>query len=116
MTTDGTASQEFQYYESLKALVPEIAADSIVSRTVSNAHGVRIVLFGFAPGQELSEHTSTRRALMQFLQGEAEVTLGTEHFTAQAGALAVMEPNLPHSIRALTTTLMLLIMIDAAAE
>lgn len=104
--------EAFSYHASLLDLVPEIAPDSIVSRTVSNTNGVRIILFGFAPGQELSEHTSTRRALLQFVQGEAEVTLGTAHFTAQAGAFAVMEPNLPHSIRALTTTVMLLIMID----
>lgn len=114
MTPEETTKQAFNYYASLQAMVPEIAADSIVSRTISNANGIRIILFGFAPGQELTEHTSTRRAMLHLLQGEADVTLGEAHFTAQAGAMAVMEPNLPHSIRAITTTLMLLIMIDAA--
>ena len=102
----------YRYWASPLELVPEIAPDSIVSRTVHQAGGVRVILFGFAPGQELSEHTSTKRAMLHFLKGEAEVTLGPDHFTAQAGAYAVMEPNLAHSVRALTETVMLLVMVD----
>lgn len=112
MSTE-TTGPGFAYFAALAELVPEIADDSIVSRTLHNQDGVRVILFGFAPGQELSEHTSTKRALLYFLDGEAEVQLGGATLQARAGSLAVMEPNLPRSIRAHTQTRMLLVMMDA---
>ncbi len=85
--------------------------DSIVSRTVYNGEGVRIVLFAFASGQELTEHTSTRAALIHVLEGEAVITLGDEHVAARAGTLIRMAPNLPHSVQAQSPVRMLLTMI-----
>lgn len=86
-------------------------AESIVSRTVYNGEGVRIVLFAFAPGQELTEHTSTREALIHMLDGEAMITLGDERVAARAGTLIRMAPNLPHSVQAQSPVRMLLTMI-----
>lgn len=85
--------------------------DSIVSRTVYNGEGVRIVLFAFAAGQELTEHTSTREALIHVLDGEAVITLGHETVAARAGTLIRMAPNLPHSVRAQGPVRMLLYML-----
>ena len=86
-------------------------AESIVSRTVYNGEGVRIVIFAFAPGQELTEHTSTREALIHMLDGEAMITLGDERVAARAGTLIRMAPNLPHSLQAQSPVRMLLTMI-----
>lgn len=85
--------------------------DSIVSRTVYNGDGLRIVLFAFAPGQELTEHTSTREAIIHVLEGEGMITLGAEQVNAQAGTLIRMAPNLPHSVQAHSPLRMLLTMI-----
>lgn len=90
--------------------VPDIPADSIVSRTVYSDDRLKTILFGFAPGQELSEHTSAQTAILHFVQGEAELTLGEDTMTAQAGTWVHMPPHLPHSITAKTTVLMLLMM------
>lgn len=85
--------------------------ESIVSRTLYTSETVRIVLFAFAPGQELTEHTSTREALIHVLDGEAVITLGGESVQASAGLLIRMAPNLPHSVKAQSAMRMLLYML-----
>lgn len=61
---------------------------------------VRIILFGFAAGQELSEHTTPMVATLHFLAGQATVTLGEKEFSLGAGGWVQMPPKLPHSVRA----------------
>ncbi|MDQ7026726.1 MAG: cupin domain-containing protein [Anaerolineae bacterium] len=89
----------------------DIQAESIVSRTVFEDETVKIVLFGFAAGQSLSEHTSTYPAMLHFIQGEARVTLGEDSHDVKTGAWSHMPPRLPHSIEAQTDVLMLLYMM-----
>jgi quercetin dioxygenase-like cupin family protein len=91
--------------------LPDIPDDSIVSRTIYDGDDAKAVLFGFAPGQELSEHTASRPAMLVFVQGEAELVLGDESQSAQAGTWVHMAPRLPHSITATTPLVMLLILI-----
>jgi len=102
-----------QYYftEDVHTLITDIPSDSIISRTFHEADGMKAILFGFAPGQELSEHTAARPAILHFLSGEAELTLGEETKSVQAGAWAYMQPRLPHSIVAKSTVVMLLYLI-----
>ena len=104
----------YHYIADAVGELPVIAPDSIVSRTLHSDPHLKVILFGFAKGQELSEHTSARQVLLHFLRGEAVLTLGTETFTAQAGTLVTMEPHLPHSVEALSDTLMLLLQVEHA--
>ena len=85
-----------------------VAADSIVSRTLYSGEDVRVILFVFAAGQELSEHTASRPALIHILEGDGTVGLGSETFRASPGLLVHMAPGLPHSIVATTELRMLL--------
>jgi quercetin dioxygenase-like cupin family protein len=80
--------------------LPEIPDDSIVSRTILNDDHLKTILFGFAPGQELSEHTSAMSATIHILAGEATLTLGDQVYDAQPGSWAHMPPRLPHSLMA----------------
>ncbi|MBK8799312.1 MAG: cupin domain-containing protein [Caldilinea sp.] len=89
----------------------EAPADSIVSKTIYTSGSVRVVLFAFAPGQELTEHTSTREALIHVIDGSALITLGGEAIDASAGTLIRMAPNLPHSVQAQSPMRMLLYML-----
>lgn len=89
----------------------DIQPESIVSRTVFEDETVKIVLFGFAAGQSLSEHTSARPAILHFIQGEARVTLGDDTHDVKMGAWSHMLPRLPHSIEAKTDVIMLLYMM-----
>jgi quercetin dioxygenase-like cupin family protein len=84
------------------------APNGIVSRTLLQTAGSRLVLFGFAEGQELTEHTSTQHAVIQILDGECEFSLANKPHVLKAGDLLYMPPNLPHSVRATKQFSMLL--------
>jgi quercetin dioxygenase-like cupin family protein len=86
----------------------KFAANGIVSRTLLRTPSSRIVLFGFAEGQELTEHTSTQSAVVQILTGECEFSLGGKPHTARAGDLIYLPPNLPHAVSATKQFSMLL--------
>jgi len=105
----------YRYIASLLDQLPAIPADSIISQSLNNDNRLSATLFGFAAGQELSEHTSSYPAVLIFLQGEAEVTLGMDHLEAKAGAWAYMPPRMPHSIRAKSTVVMLLLLVKDPA-
>ena len=100
-------------YTHLANLAAEIEppADGTLSRTVYQDERLKAVLFGFGAGQELSEHTASVPAVMQFLSGEADVTLGGDIVAAAAGAWIHMPAKLPHAIRAKTPVTMLLLML-----
>ena len=85
--------------------------DGILTRTLFNDDQVKAVLFGFAGGQELSEHTASMPAILHFIKGEATLTLGEDTVEAQAGTWIHMPPNLKHSVQTETPTLMLLLLL-----
>jgi quercetin dioxygenase-like cupin family protein len=86
----------------------QFADNGIVSRTLLRTAGSRVVLFGFAEGQELTEHTSTQNAIVQILSGECEFSLAGQPHAVKAGDLIYMPANLPHSLKATTRFSMLL--------
>ncbi len=102
---------QYSHFENLIDLLPEIPPDSIVSRTYYEDDQIKGILFGFAPGQELSEHTAAKPAILHFLEGEARLTLGDDETTASPGTWVHMVPHLPHSIVAETRLVMLLLLL-----
>ena len=108
------SSQSSAFYADLvrEAVVPE---RGIHSQTLSDEDGIELVLFGFAAGEALSEHTSARPAIIHVLSGEADLTAGTERHQAVAGTWLRMPARLPHSIRARTPLVMALYLLPAAA-
>ncbi len=75
---------------------------SIVSRTLLQTPGLRVTLFRFAAGQELSPHTNRRRALVQVIEGRCEFQFNDAWHVLEAGALLHLPPNHPHAVRATT--------------
>lgn len=98
----------------VRALLGDIAEESIVSRAVYNEANSRAILFGFAPGQELSEHTTPMAATIYILEGNATLTLGADRLEAAPGTLVYMPPSLPHSVQAHGQVVMLLTMMKDA--
>ena len=84
---------------------------SVVSRIVLKRAAGNVTLFAFDAGQELSEHTAPYDALVQVLDGEAEVTIAGQPHRLRAGELILMPANRPHAERALARFKMLLTMI-----
>jgi quercetin dioxygenase-like cupin family protein len=83
----------------------------ILSRTLYNDDRLKAVLFGFAQGEELSEHTASMPAVLHFLQGEAKLTLGDDTLEAKPGTWVHMPKGLRHSIQAKTPGVMLLLLV-----
>src|SRR6516165_9675038 len=83
----------------------------ILSRTLFNDDRLKAVVFGFAQGEELSEHTASMPAVLQFLQGEAKLTLGDDTREARPGTWVQMPKGLRHSIQARTPVAMLLLLV-----
>lgn len=104
--------QPFLFVADLTKILPEIAPDTIISRTFFSDGQMKAILFGFAPGQELSEHTASKAAILHFIQGEALVTLGSEMHEVQAGAWIHMKANLKHSVQAHTPVVMVLMLLE----
>ena len=91
-----------------QARVPE---KGILSQTLQEGAGTKVVLFGFAAGEELSAHTAPFPAILTFLKGEASLRLGSDEQQAVEGSFVYMTPNLEHGVKAKTDVVMLLTMI-----
>ena len=87
----------------------EPPADGILSRTIHENDQIKAVVFGF--GQELSEHTASKPAMLFFVKGEAAVGLGGDSKEAHAGTWVHMPAGLRHSIKANTPVVMLLVLL-----
>jgi len=82
--------------------------NAIVSRSLLQTPQLRVVLFHFDAGQELTEHTSPHRAVVQILTGGCDFKLGPDWRPLRAGDLVHMPPHLPHAVRATERFSMLL--------
>lgn len=101
----------YTHIPDLLTQLPAIPPDSIVSRTFYHDDRMKAILFGFAPGQELSEHTAARPAIIHILAGKADLTVGGDAFAGEPGTWVHMPPHLPHSIFAQTQVWMLLYLL-----
>lgn len=86
---------------------------SVVSRQITKAEAGNVTLFAFDAGQELSEHSAPFDALVEVLDGTAEIRISGQPYALAAGDAIVMPGNEPHAVRALSRFKMLLTMIRA---
>ena len=84
---------------------------SIVSREIVKGATGRVTLFAFDEGEGLSEHTSPFNALVQIIEGEAEITVSGQPHHVKAGELILMPAQQPHALKALKRFKMILTMI-----
>ena len=86
---------------------------AVVSREILKRPSGNVTIFAFDEGQGLSEHTTPFDALVQVLEGEAEITISGQPHQVQGGELILMPAHQPHALRALKRYKMLLTMIRA---
>jgi quercetin dioxygenase-like cupin family protein len=91
----------------------EYSDDSIVSKTILDTPAGTIALFAFDKGQKLSEHTTPYDAVVQILDGSAQLTIGGDDIKVLAGEIIIMPANVPHAVAAEEKFKMLLTMIRA---
>lgn len=99
------------HLDDLSALIT-VNEGSTVSRTVLKAEGVRLVLFSFDTGEELSEHTAAMPVLLQVLDGELEISADGQTVTLKPGGVIHLPTRMAHSVLALEPSRMLLTMLD----
>ncbi len=105
-------------YTFVPDLVNEFAIpeNGIVSRVLHKDERLNITLFGFSAGQELSTHSAPTPALIQVLEGEADIDLGNDTVQAKSGSFIRMAPLLSHAVRAKTPFRMLLVQVKEGAR
>jgi quercetin dioxygenase-like cupin family protein len=84
---------------------------AVVSRQITKTEAGNVTLFAFDKDQGLSEHTAPFDALVQILEGEAQVTISGRPFDLQAGESIIMPADDPHALKATQRFKMLLTMI-----
>ncbi len=89
----------------------EYQEGSIVSKTLVDKETGSITLFAFAAGQSLSEHTAPYEALVQVLDGKAEIVIAGQTYKLKAGEMIVMPADIPHAVKAKEKFKMMLTMI-----
>ena len=85
--------------------------DSVVSKMLINKDVGSVTLFAFDEKQKLSEHTAPFDALVNIIDGQAEVTVSGKLFTLKEGEMIIMPANKPHSLKAAEKFKMILVMI-----
>ncbi|NDV26717.1 cupin domain-containing protein [Desulfovibrio sp. JC010] len=83
----------------------------VVSRTLSQVKQISLTLFAFDAGEGISTHSAPGDAMVQVLDGVAEVTIGDDVFNVGAGESIVMPANIPHGLEARERFKMLLTLI-----
>ena len=90
--------------------------EATVSRTVLKSAGGRIVVFAFAAGQILTEHTASMPVFVQALEGHLRISGGGETFDLHPGGLVYFPTRLAHAVEAVTDAKKQLIMVDGHTE
>ena len=114
MTSNNEITNTFQLVKNLSTQVTDIPNDSIISKTIFQDEFVKVIQFGFAPGQELSEHTASMPAIIHIIEGEMQIKLGDKQMKANAGTWVHMQAQLPHSLKALLESKILLYLFKNA--
>ncbi len=70
-------------------------------------------LFCLAAGTDIAEHTSTRNAVVQVIEGQGTLTLEGQEINLEPGVFVFMPANAPHALKAEANLAFLLALSDA---
>lgn len=101
---------EFSKAVDLKELI-SYQESQVISRTISQTPFVSITLFSLDKGEGISTHITPGDAMVQVLDGEAEITIDSNVFIVKAGETIIMPSNVPHGLEARERFQMLLTVI-----
>jgi quercetin dioxygenase-like cupin family protein len=88
---------------------------AVVSREILRKATGNVTLFAFDEGQGLSEHTAPFDALVQVLEGEAEISISGQPHRVSGGEMILMPAGQPHALKAVRRFKMMLVMIRSQA-
>lgn len=91
----------------------EYQPGQIVSMTIAQIPAANITLFSLDKGEGISTHTTSGDAMVQILDGEAEITIGDKVIIVKEGETVIMPSDIPHGLEAKKRFKMLLTVIKA---
>lgn len=83
----------------------------VVSKTLAQNPAISLTLFAFDQGEEISSHESNGDAMVIALDGEGEITVGSEKHVVKAGQTIVMPAKTPHAVYASQQFKMFLVVV-----
>lgn len=89
----------------------DYSGDGIVSKRIIQKSTGNVTLFAFDKGQELSEHSAPFDALIQVLEGSAQIIIDKKPYDVPSGESIIMPANISHAVKATSQFKMLLTMI-----
>lgn len=90
----------------------EFPEAGVLSKILLKDSYCQYTLFCLAAGTEISEHTSTRNATVQVLQGTGTLTLNGDPVSLAPGVFVFMPANAPHALQAKDNLAFLLTLSD----
>jgi quercetin dioxygenase-like cupin family protein len=87
---------------------------SVVSKEILGKKTGTVTVFAFDEGQGLSEHTSPYDAMVQILDGSADIFIAGKKYKVSAGEMIIMPAGKPHSLKAGQRFKMMLVLIRTA--
>jgi quercetin dioxygenase-like cupin family protein len=92
----------------------EIPSEGTLTRVLYRDDQVRVVVFAFDEGQELTDHTAAVPALVQVVSGRIRLDLDGDPVELEPGSWVRMAANLTHAVLALEPSVMLLTLLRSA--
>ena len=85
--------------------------NSVVSREIIRKETGTVTIFAFDKGEGLSEHTAPFDAMVQIVDGVAEIIISGNKNMVKKGEMIIMPGNVPHALNAVERFKMVLTMI-----
>jgi len=90
------------------------AETGILSKVLLKTVYCQYNLLCLAAGRDIAEHTSSRNAVVQVIEGQGTLTLEGQDIPLEPGVFVLMPANAPHALKATDNLAFLLTLSDAA--
>lgn len=84
---------------------------AVVSREIIRKETGTVTLMAFEKGEGLSEHTAPFDAMVQVVDGKADIIIDGKSSILEEGEMIIMPANVPHALMAIERFKMILTMI-----
>ncbi|MEO8105984.1 MAG: cupin domain-containing protein [Actinomycetes bacterium] len=91
-----------------------ISSEATTSRTVVSNDAARVVAFAMDAGQELTDHSAAKPAVVQVIEGRLAFTVAGQQQELEVGDVVYLAPGERHAVVALTPCRFVLVLVTAA--
>lgn len=96
---DSTIQAHSSFYFPLQKRI-EYPADGVLSKVLFKDNTCQYTLFCLAADTSISEHTSTRNAVINVIEGQGILTLEGQDIQLEPGLFVFMKAHAPHGLKA----------------